>query len=76
MVEFLEPSFCPLMRNGMVKRRGEKKQDHASAVQTVAGDRHRIRVGVYRLNQQQHQAHDAKNKANTVADTVGYFLGQ
>lgn len=58
----------------MVERGGEKKQDHAAAIQVVAGDGHYVCASVHRLHQQQYQADNAEYQPNAVADAVGNLL--
>jgi len=76
VVEFFQPDLGPLMGNGMVKGGRQEQQDHTPAIQAVTGDRQRAGIGVDGLNQQQHQPDDAKHQADSVTNTVGYFLSQ
>ena len=76
MVEFLKPHFCPLMRYSVIKRGGEKQQNHAAAVEAIAGDRQRAGITVNGLHQQKHQSYNTKHQPDAMADAVGYFLSQ
>ncbi len=58
----------------MIERRGQKQQDHATAIEAVTDKSEGVRLPRSGLTDHQYQPDDTEQAAKAVTDTVGNFF--